>query len=126
MGIKLNIETDLDLDLDDLKNEFRRIGPLIYAYCEIKANAHEAADIAKAEHEELRSKKYLEFRQREGKITEATLDAMINTDEDVIKALRNWLAAKKDFETISGYVEGLEANKDMLMQLGADARKERD
>lgn len=124
MAIKLDHETDLETDIEDLQREFKRMGPLIHAYSEIKAGSSEAYEIAKAEHEELRSKKYLEFRSREGKVTEATLDAMLDTDVDVIKAQRNMLTSKRDLDTIMGYVEGLRAKKDMLVQLGADARKD--
>lgn len=124
MAIKLDFEKDDTIDIDNLKEEFRRIGPLIRRYVEIWAEAGEAFGIAKAAHEELRSKKYLQFRSQEGKITEKTLEAMIDTDPDVIKAQRAMLEAERENKTIRGYVDGLLAKKDSLIQLGADARKE--
>lgn len=124
MSKELNFEKDNTIDVANLPKEFRNLPPLIYRYSEIKAEAEETYDLKKAEHDELRSKKYLEIRSREGKITEATLEATIDTDEEVKKALRDMLSAKRDLETLKGYLESLRAKKDMLIQLGADARKE--
>lgn len=124
MARELDIDKDNTIDTDNLTKEFRNFPPTIYGYSEIEAKAAEDLGIKKAEYEELRSAKYLEFRQKEGKITEATLNAMLETDPEVKKALRDMLASKRDLETLKGYVESLRAKKDMLIQLGADARKE--
>lgn len=124
MAIQLDFERDNDTDIDNLREEFVRIAPLIYSYSETKARADEAHSIAKAVYEELEATKYLEFRSKEGKITEKTLEAMVATDPDVMKAQRAMFSAKRDYDTIKGYVDSLHAKKDMLIQLGADARKE--
>lgn len=124
MSKKLDFDKDNTIDVADLTKEFRNFPPTIYRYAEIEAEAEETYGIKKAEHEELRSAKYLEFRQKEGKITEATLEAMLDTDAEVKAAQREMLSAKRDLETLKGYLESLRAKKDMLIQLGADARKE--
>jgi hypothetical protein len=124
MAIKLDPDVDLETDVDELQREFKRMAPLIHAWSEVKAASEEAYEISAAEHKELRAQTYLDLRAREGKITEATLAASIDVDPAVKKSLRNMLEKKKDFETLRGFVEGLRAKKDMLVQLGADARKE--
>lgn len=124
MSKELDFDKDNTIDVANLQKEFRNFPPTLYRYSEIKAEAEEAYDLKKAEYEEKRAETYIAIKQREGKITEANLDAMIETDGDVKKALREMLSAKKDLETIKGYVESLRAKKDMLIQLGADARKE--
>ena len=124
MSKKLNYERDNTIDPSNLSNEFRTMPSTLYGYREIQAEAGEAYDLKKAALKELRSQKYLEFRQREGKVTEANLDAMLDTDPEIQKALREMLSAKKDLETLDGYVESLRVKKDMLIQMGADARKE--
>lgn len=124
MSKKLDFEKDNTIEVENLQKEFRNFPPTIYRYREIEAEADETASLKKAEYKELQSKKYLEFRSKEGKITEATLAAMIETDEEVKKAHREYLSALRDLETLKGYVESLRAKKDMLIQLGADARKE--
>lgn len=124
MSKELNFEKDNTIDVASLQKEFRNFPPTLYRYSEIKAEAEETYDIKKAEYEELRSEKYIAIKSKEGKVTEANLSAMIEVDPDVKKALREMLAAKRDLETIKGYVESLRAKKDMLIQLGADSRKE--
>jgi hypothetical protein len=124
MSIKLDSEMDLEIDVSDLEREFKRIPSLVHGWSEIKASSEEAYGLAKAEHEELRSQKYLDIRSQEGKITEANLEARIDVDPDVKKALRNVLAAKRDLDTLKGFTEGLSSKKDMLIQLGADSRKQ--
>lgn len=124
MSKELNFEKDNTIDVANLQKEFRNLPPSLYRYAEIKAEAEHDYDIAKAEYEELRSEKYIEIKSKEGKVTEANLSAMIEVDKDVKAALRNMLEKKRDVETLKGYVESLRAKKDMLIQLGADARKE--
>lgn len=124
MSKELNFEKDNTIDVANLSKEFRNLPPLIYRYSEIKAEAEENASLKKAEYKELQAKKYLEIRSKEGKITEATVSAMIENDEEVKKALRDYLSATRDLDTLQGYLESLRAKKDMLIQLGADARKE--
>lgn len=124
MSKELNFEKDNTIDVAALSKEFRNFPPTLYRYCEIKAEAKETAELKKAEYEELRSAKYIEIKSKEGKVTEANVSAMIEVDPDVKKAYRELLSAKRDLETIEGYVESLRAKKDMLIQLGADARKE--
>lgn len=124
MAIKLDPDVDLETDVDELQREFKRMAPLLHGWSEVKAQSEEAYEIAKAEYEELRSQTYLDLRSREGKITEATLSASIDVDPAVKKSLRHMLEMKKDFETLKGFVEGLRAKKDCLVNLAADARKE--
>jgi hypothetical protein len=124
MSKQLDFEKDNTIDVANLQKEFRNLPPNIYRYSEIKAEADETHSIKKAQYEELKSKLYLEFRSREGKITENTLAAMIESDESVKAAQLEMFAAKRDLDTLKGYLDSLQAKKDMLIQLGADARKE--
>ena len=124
MAKELDFEKDNTIDVASLQKEFRNLPPILYRYAEIKAESEHAYDIKKAEYEELRSAKYIEIKSKEGKVTEANVSAMIEVDAEVKKALRDMLEAKRDLETLKGYLESLRAKKDMLIQLGADARKE--
>ncbi len=124
MAKELNFEKDNEIDIDNLTKEFRSLPSILYGYREIEAKASEDFDLRKAEFKELRSAKYLEFRSREGKITESTLEAMLDTDPQIKEALRTMLSTKRDLETIRGYSESICFKKDMLIQIGADARKE--
>lgn len=124
MSKELDFEKDNTIAVDNLSKEFRNFPPTLFRYCEIVAEAEEAYGLAKAVYKETQSEKYIELKSKEGKITEANLSAMVEVDPDVKKALRNMLSCKKDLETLQGYVESMRAKKDMLIQLGADARKE--
>ena len=59
------------------------------------------------------------------KHTEKSMEAEIDTDPVVLEVQRRLIEAEHKSETILGAVESMRAKKDMLMQLGADARKEK-
>lgn len=120
----LNYEKDNTIDVTDLKAEFQTLAPLIYRYSEIKAQAEHEYDLRKAQLDELKSEKYINIKSSGEKITEKNLEALIDIDPEVKTKLREVLEAKRDVETLKGYCESLRAKKDMLIQLGADSRKE--
>ena len=124
--IELSPETDNEIDVNNLKDEFTNFSPMLNRYCEAKAQSQHDYGIAKAEYEEIRSEVYIELKtsKTDGKMTEKHLEAAVDIDSRVRKALRRMLDADRDLETIKGYVESMRAKKDMLIQLGADARKE--
>lgn len=124
MARELDFEKDNSIDVTNLDEEFRVLPSVYFGYRELSANASDTYETLKAEYKELRSAKYLEFRSREGKITESTLEAMLDTDAAVKDAHRAMLGAKRDYETIEGYVDSMEFKKDCLISLGANARKE--
>jgi hypothetical protein len=124
MAIKLDPDKDLETDVNELQREFKRMAPLMNGWSEVRANAEEAVEIAEAELKELRSEKYIEIKSKEAKVTEAHVSAQLDVDPDIKKAVRNVITLRKDYETIKGFVESLRFKKDMLVQLGADARKE--
>lgn len=124
MSRKLDFEKDNQIDVTDLNEEFRVFPSVIYGYRDIEAQAQEAYDLKKLELKELRSAKNLEIRSREGKVTESTVEAMLDSDPDVKKAVRDMLSVKRDLETLNGYVESVRAKKDCLIQLSANLRKE--
>ena len=124
MSKELDPEIDNTIDTSDLSTEFKNLPPTMYGYRVELASAEHGYDLAKATYEELRSAKYLEIRSREGKVTEATVEATLDIDPEIKAAKRKMLEAKRDMETVDGFMESLRAKKDMLIQLGADARKE--
>ena len=121
---ELNSEKDNTIDVTNLTEEFRGIAPLIYRYGEAKANAEHAYDLSKAELDELKAQLYMEIKSSGEKVTEKHVEAIIDHNDRVKAAVRKTLELKRDLETIKSYTESLRAKKDMLIQLGADSRKE--
>lgn len=121
---QLDVDRDNTIDVSDIQSEFRMYPVLLFRWSEEKSDAELAHDVARAQYEEIRSTKYLTFKRTPDKITEAAMEAMLNTDKEVIEAREKLLGAKRDAETLKNYVESLRAKKDMLIQLGADLRKE--
>ena len=124
VDIVLDPTTDNAIDVADLKTEFQVLPPTLFRYSEQKAEAEREHDLAKGQYEEIRSQVYIEIKKGTEKVTEKHLEALIETDSRVRAAFVTMIDAKRDLETMKGYVESLRAKKDMLIQLGADARKE--
>lgn len=120
--IELNLEEDIDINVSDLTREFKRLPSLIYRYSEMKAEADEEYGVAKAELAELKSIIYCQFKKSEEKYTVNHLDAMVESHEDVIAQKRIMLKAKRDADTIKGYLDGITSKESMLIQLGASSR----
>ena len=88
---ELDLDNDNTIDVTNLSEELRVLPSIMFGYREILAKAEEESAIKKAEYEELCAAKYLEIRAKEGKITESTLEAMIEVDLEVKAAKRAML-----------------------------------
>ena len=119
--MKLNPEKDIDIDVNNLSKEFRTIGPKIYRYTKEKASLQEEMDMLEIDLKVAKSKAYGKLGS-DYKETEKKHE--IELDKDVISIQKSIAEVRRDIETVRGYIDGLKANKDMLVQLGADQRKE--
>jgi hypothetical protein len=127
MKLNPNIDPDVDLQVDvtDLTTEFRRLPHILFEYYKYKANAEKQRDIAKARLKETRAQSYKRLKADvTTKRTEAGMEAEIDTDPAVLKAMGQLIQAEHDASTWQGAVESMKAKKDSLIQLGSDRRKE--
>lgn len=115
---------DLEIDTRDLTGEFKRLSLLLFRYYEKKAEVERLYDISKRTLEEVRALKYKFYKSGPTKLSEAGVDAEIDSDPEVKVAHLAMLDAKRDLTTWSGAVESMKAKKDMCIQLGSDRRKE--
>lgn len=123
--MKLNPELDLEINVKDLTSEFKKLSLLLYRYYESKADAEREFDRAKATLEEIKAYVYTSLKSDPNKKhTEKSVEAEIEANEDVRRVHDLMLDTKRDLATWIGAVESMKAKKDMLIQLGADARKE--
>lgn len=123
-GAPMNLGSDNKIDASNLQQEFLVFPSVLYSYCEAKSEAGKVYETLKQQCEEAEAEAYIRFKSGPDKVTEKHVEALIATDP-VIKGLKlQLIAANRDLETTKNYVESLRAKKDMLIQLGADARKE--
>lgn len=120
----LSLERDNKIDVADLQQEFRVFPSMLFSYCEVKSTAQDAFDRMKAQLEEIKATVYVELKSGAVKVTEAHVEALTILDPRVKAQQQRVFDAGRDLETTKNYVESLRAKKDMLIQLGADARKE--
>ena|SRR5271165_6988110 len=124
--MELNPESDLVVNATDLNSEFRSFSLLFYRYCLQKADVEKKRDLAKARLEELKAVTYKRVKMNVAvKHTEKSVEAEIDTDPMVLEAERRFIEAEHEAKTVGSAVESMRAKKDCLIQLGADARKER-
>lgn len=124
--MELNPELDLVINAADLNLEFRKFSVLFYRYYCEKANAEKQRDISKAKLKEMKALVYKTIKNNPTiKHTEKSLEAEIDMDPMVVEMHSKFIEAEHNVSTITGAVESMRAKKDMLMQLGADARKEK-
>ena len=108
-----------------LSDEFRNIPVYLFHYGEAKVRAQYALDLAKAQYERLVDEKYCQLKaDTVVKHTDPQAKAASKLDPQVIVAQNEMFSIKKDVGILIAYLESLRAKKDMLIQLGADARKE--
>lgn len=123
--MELNPELDLDVNIHDLTQEFKQLSLKLYRYSCQRAKMDSIRDIAKAKHKEARA---IAFKRAKSdtsvKHTEKSIEAELDLDSDVKKALIELIKAEHDASSWSGAVESMKAKKDMLIQLGSDRRKE--
>jgi hypothetical protein len=122
---ELNPDVDLQINVNDLTTEFRKLPHILYEYYKQRAEAAKKRDIAKAAVKEARAKAYKRLKaDTTAKRTEAAMDAEIETDPDVLRRVGALIMAEHETSTIEGAVESMKAKKDCLIQLGSDRRKE--
>ena len=125
LDFQLNINKDNLIDLPNLRDEFRRMPIIQYRYSEAKSDAERDYDGDKARYEEMKSQVYVELKTSGEKYTENHLKAAIEIDPRVVDLKKKMLDSKRTYNTLKNYTESLSTKKDMLIQLGADMRKER-
>jgi hypothetical protein len=126
-GMSLNPAVDFFVDVHDLTAEFRKLPRTLFWYFQVKAAAEYDLDMAKSRLKELRGQIYGSLKANTAvKQTEASIEAILDSHPDVIAAERVVAESKRIAMTCHGAVETMKAKKDSLVQLGADARKERD
>lgn len=124
--MQLNPDTDLSIDIHNLASEFREFPLLLYRYSQHRAKIETQRDIAKAKLKEVRAIAYKKVKSNTlEKHTQSSLEAEVDTDPSVMEAQMKFIRAEHDATTWSGAVESMRAKKDVLVQLGADQRKDR-
>jgi hypothetical protein len=121
----LNPEIDLEVDIHNLTEEFRKLSLTLYRYTTKRAGVSAQRDLAKAKLKETRAMVYKRTKSDiTKKHTENSLEAEIDTDPEVMDAHRKFIRAEHDASTWDGAVDSMKAKKDVLIQLGSDRRKE--
>jgi len=124
--MELNPEKDLSVNVSDLNYEFRNFSIVFYRYCSLKADVEKKRDIAKARLKEAKAVTYKRIKSDPSvKHTEKSLEAEIDTDAYVLDAQMRLIEVEHEAATWAGAVDSMRAKKDMLMQIGADARKDK-
>ncbi|MDX1471019.1 MAG: hypothetical protein R3213_05950 [Flavobacteriaceae bacterium] len=123
--IKFDINENHKIDNARLSHEFRWMPVILFHYGQAKAEAQYQCDLAEARYKEAEQSKYFHYKSdKELKYTDKQAEAAAKSDAQVIELKNTYFAIKKDVGTLVAYLESLRAKKDMLIQLGADARKE--
>lgn len=124
--MELNPDTDLSIDVSRLAAEFREFPVKLYRYSQYRAKIEAQRDMAKAKLKEAKALVYKRLRKdTTAKHTQGSLEAEVDTDPTVIDANNKFIRAEHDATTWAGAVESMRAKKDCLIQLGADARKDK-
>ena len=124
--MELNPDIDLAIDINNLTLEFKNFPIVLYRYSQQRAKVEAQRDIAKAYLKEVRAIVRKKIKSDSSvKHTENSIEAEIDTDPSVLEAQRKFIRAEHDATTINGAVESMRAKKDMIIQLGADNRKEK-
>ena len=122
---KLDIDINHRIDSANLPFEFRWMPVILFHYGKAKASAQYECDMAEARFKEAQESKYFYYKSdKDLKYTDKQAEAAAKSDPQVIELKNAYFAIKKDVGTLVAYLESLRAKKDMLIQLGADARKE--
>lgn len=123
--MSLNPEIDLSIDINNLTTEFREFPGLMYRYSVHRAKVEAQRDILKAKLKEARAIAFKRIKSDTSiKHTEKSLEAEIDVDPDVKKALIAYIQGEHDATSWAGAVDSMKAKKDCLIQLGSDRRKE--
>lgn len=123
--MELNPDQDLEIDISNLTQEFKRFPILMYRYSVERAKVEAQRDLLKAKLKEARA---IAFKRIKSDIsvkhTEKSLEAEIDLDPSVKEALVKFIQGEHNAATWAGAVDSMKAKKDCLIQLGSDRRKE--
>jgi hypothetical protein len=124
------LRKDVDVDMTDLDNEVRRQSATYLFYAQRASMAKAQAARTKASAEIIESKLYALHRQRlideGGKVTEAVVDAAVKNDRRYYEMKQKLVDANLHADLARDAAVSMEQRKDMLVQLTADRRKERE
>lgn len=120
----LNPSQDLQIDTRDLTEELKSLSLLLFRYYEKKADFERDVDLAKFTLKEIKGKKYKEYKYGPTKLSDAGVEAAIDSDPEVLVAQKALAEASHALNTWWGAVDSMKAKKDVLIQLAADRRKE--
>lgn len=122
---KFDINLNHKIDTANLSYEFRWMPVILFHYGQSKAEAQYQCDLAQARYKEMEDRLYCQFKSdKDNKCTDKQAEALAKSDSQVVALKNTYFSIKKDVGTLVAYLECLRAKKDMLIQLGADARKE--
>lgn len=123
--MELNPEVDLEINVANLTEEFKKFPVLMYRYSQYRAKIEAQRDMAKAKLKEIRAVARKKVKSDlTVKHTENSIEAEIDTDPTVIEANLKYIRAEHDATTWAGALDSMRAKKDCLIQLGSDRRKE--
>jgi hypothetical protein len=124
--MELNPELDLEIDINDLTQEFKRFPLLMYRYSVERAKIEAQRDILKAKLKETRAMAFRRIKSDTTvKHTEKSLEAEIDLDPLAKDALIKFIQAEHNAATWAGAVDSMKGKLNCLIQLGADSRKEK-
>lgn len=121
-----DIKKALKIDDTDLSKNFRELPLLTWQYGDLEAAANEAANEAKATLEHTQAVVSQSVREQffNVKITEAAVAEKVAMDPDYVMARSRWVQRDGESRRFRAVMEALRAQKDMLVQLGANQRQQ--
>ena len=122
--MKLNPIENLKVDASNSSEEFSQLPLLIYRYNEMFEQAREKATLAELSVKEVQGEEYIRIKTEGEKVTEAHMNALLQTSKKVRSAKEEHAAAEKDAGTLKGILEGLRAKKDAMVTIAANTRAE--
>lgn len=124
----IDLDELMEVDPNDLTNEFASQAALYAHYATLLADADEVlsnADISKDEEYSTADLEWrLEMAEAGEKVTEGKITALVRSDETVVKAMAALVEAQHNRDTLRAVVRALEMRADMLVSLGAHLRHE--
>ena len=125
---KDRLKGEFEIDQLDLDNEFARLPGRLARANELYATALKKALLGKANRDRAYAAAYIRLRdeaEEEGeKLTEATLKAQIEADDEYRDAVDEWVVAEGEKAQAWGVCEAIRAKKDGLVNIGANMRAE--
>lgn len=119
----------------DIQAEYASLPAFLSRWVELKADAARAVRLAEWELETVEARVRIELRgtndvavarQAAKRLTDAGLEALVTSDDDVQEAHFKLIDAQERKDRAGGMVDVLMVKKDMLVGLGADMRLDRE